>query len=165
MNEKEIIENWQQKIRAAFGEKEKLYEYLFQTMDNFYYRYIETSLAQNLKTQQIGEHLWGAVSEESSMVDALKLQNPIAKKGIIDLAKFTPREKGPKVRYMIAADVKKLLPEAGSIDFIAEINWGFPDFNDESKIQRKVVNFKYADIAEYRKELALRLEEVSEIFL
>lgn len=165
MNEKEIIENWQEKVRASFGEKEKLYEYLFQTMDNFYYRYIETTLNQGLKTKQLGEHLWGAVSEESSMVDALKIKNPVAKKGIIDLAKFTPREKMPKVRYTIAADVKKLLPEAGSIDFIAEINWGFPEFNDASKLQRKLVNFKYNDIAEFRKELALSLEEISEIFL
>lgn len=165
MDEKEIIENWQEKVRASFGEKERLYEYLFQTMDNFYYRYIETTQDQGLKTRQLGEHLWGAVSEESSMVDALKIKNPIAKKGIIDLAKFTPREEHPKVRYTIAADVKKLLPESGSINFIAEINWGFPEFNDETKLQRKVVNFKYNDIAEYRKELALSLEEISEIFL
>ena len=164
MNEKEIIENRQEQIRDSFGEQGKLYEYLFQTMDNFYYRYIETSLNQNLKTRELGEKIWGAISEENSMVNALKIQNPMAKKGIIDLAKFTPKEKGPKVRYTLSADVRKLSPETGAIEFNAEINCGFPEFDDSSKLQRKTVKFQYGDVAQFRKELALSLEEVCEIF-
>ena len=159
------ISDWQEKVRATYGDETKLYQYLFETMDNFYYRYLETTVNQNLTTRKLAPHLWGARSTETSMVDALKIQNPIAKKGIIELAKSVPKAQGPAVQYELLADVEELTPEHGKIIFVAQINWGFPDFENEEKQFKKTVIFKYDDLAQFRKELAQKLEEVCESFL
>jgi hypothetical protein len=165
MNEENQIKEWQEKIRETFGDQSKMYEYLFQTMDNFYYRYLETTTDKNLKTTSLAPHLWGIKTTEPSMVDALKIQNPVAKKGIIELAKSVPKAEGPSVQYELLANVEELESDHGEIQFVAVINWGFPDFNDISKQFKKTVIFKYDDLAQFRKELALKLEEACEIFL
>lgn len=164
MSDKQI-QDWQEKVRQSFGDESKLYEYLFETMNNFYYRYLETTIHKDLKTSAFGPHLWGAKSVESSMVDALKITNPTAKKGIIELAKSVPKSQGPEVRYELLADVKELTPNHGVIRFISTINWGFPDFNDPSKMVSQELTFKYEDLAQFRKELALKLEDICAIFL
>jgi hypothetical protein len=48
---------------------------------------------------------------------------------------------------------------------VSEINWGFPDFQDPSKRLQKIVNFNYDELAVFRKQLALKLEEAAELFL
>lgn len=159
------ISDWQEKVRASYGDETKLYQYLFETMDNFYYRYLETTQNQNLRTQKLAPHLWGARSTETSMVDALKIQNPVAKKGIIELAKSVPKAQGPAVQYELLADVEELTPKHGKIIFVAQINWGFPDYEDEARQFKKTVVFKYDDLAQFRKELAQKLEEVCDAFL
>lgn len=164
MTDKQIQE-WQEKVRQSYGDESKLFEYLFETMDNFYYRYLETTTDKNLKTVPLAPHLWGARSSEGSMVDALKIQNPAAKKGIIELAKSVPKAEGPRVQYELMADVEELTQDHGEIIFVSSINWGFPDFEDQSKQFKKTVTFKYQDLAQFRKELALKLEEACEIFL
>jgi hypothetical protein len=165
MSDKQMIQDWQEKVRENFGDESKLYEYLFQTMDNFYYRYLETTLNSDLKTKALAPHLWGARSTETSMVDALKLTNPVAKKGIMELAKAVPKAQGPAVQYELMCDVEELTTDHGEIRFVAMINWGFPDFENAEKQFKKTVIFKYDDLAQFRKELALKLEEVCEIFL
>lgn len=164
MSDKQI-QDWQEKVRASFGEESKLYEYLFETMDNFYYRYLETTVDKDLRTTHLGPHQWGARSSEPSMVDALKIKNPPAKKGIIELAKSVPKSEGPRVVYELMADVEELTPQHGKIHFVSLINWGFPDFEDPERQLKKKVVFQYDDIAQFRKELALKLEEVCEAFL
>lgn len=164
MSDKQI-QDWQEKVRASFGDQSKMYEYLFATMDNFYYRYLETTTDKNLKTQPLGPHLWGAKSSEGSMVDALKITNPEAKKGIIELAKTVPKAMGPRVQYELLVNVEELTADHGEIHVISGIDWGFPDFEDKNKRCTKKVVFKYTDLAQFRKELALKLEEVCEIFL
>lgn len=164
MTDKQIQE-WQEKVRQSFGDESKLFEYLFETMDNFYYRYLETTTDKNLKTGPLAPHLWGARSAEGSMVDALKIENPVAKKGIIELAKAVPKAQGPRVQYELMADVEELTPDHGEIIFVSSINWGFPDYDDPARQFKKTVTFKYEDLAQFRKELALKLEEACSIFL
>lgn len=164
MSDKQIQE-WQEKIRSSFGDEARLLEYLFQTMDNFYYRYIETTTDKNLKTIPLAPHIWGAKSVEPSMVDALKLQNPIAKKGIIELAKSVPKAQGPGVQYELLCNVEELTVDKGKLQIVSIINWGWPDFGDENRAFKKTVKFEYHDLAQFRKELALKLEEACEIFL
>ena len=164
MSDKQI-QDWHEKVRSTFGEQSKLYEYLFETMDNFYYRYLETTTHKNLKTSSLGLHLWGAQSAENSMVEALKIKNPAAKRGIIDLAKTTPRELGPSVKYELLANVEELTADHGKIRFVSAINWGFPDYTDPERQLKRTVIFCYEDLAQFRKQLALKLEEACEIFL
>jgi hypothetical protein len=164
MNDKHI-QDWQEKVRQSFGDESKMFDYLFMTMDNFYYRYLETTSDKNLKTQHFGNHVWGIKSFESSMIDALKITNPDAKKGIIELAKSVPKTQGPKVQYELLANIEKLKAGQGEVHFVGIINWGFPDYNkDDQKFSKKVI-FIYSDLAQFRKELAIKLEEVCSIFL
>lgn len=165
MSDKQVIADWQEKVRASYGDEAKLYEYLFETMDNFYYRYLETTLNKNLKTTSLAPHLWGARSMESDMVQALKITNPVAKKGIMELAKSVPKAQGPSVQYELLANVEELTADHGEIHIVSVINWGWPDFDDKSKQFKKTVEFKYSDLAEFRKQLALKLEDACSIFL
>lgn len=165
MSDKQQIQEWQEKVRASFGDESKMYEYLFETMDNFYYRYLETTLNQNLHTKSLGPHLWGAKSQESNMVEALKIKNPVAKKGIMELAKSVPKAEGPSVQYELLVNVEELKPDRGEVDLVAVINWGWPDFETEDKELKKTVKFKYSDLGEFRKHLAQKLEEACDLFL
>lgn len=162
--DKQIHER-QEKIRADFGDGAKLLHYIFETMDNFYYRYLETAENKNLHTQELEPRIFGAQSFESNMVDALKIKNPKAKPGIMDLAKSIPKAQKPLVRYTLATEVKELETDSGDLMIRAEISWDFPEFKDSVKRTLKEVKFKYSDLNQFRKEFALKLEEASEIFL
>ncbi|MES2527103.1 MAG: hypothetical protein V4598_08440 [Bdellovibrionota bacterium] len=167
MNSKEIeklIQDRKNKVHDTFGDKNYLYQYLFETLDNFYYRYLETSISNDLHTSEILPKTYGALSFESNMVDALKKPNPGAKAGIIDLAKRIPKDQGPTVRYGLWVEVKDLSPEYGKMKIVSEINWGFPDFQDKSKLIQKIVSFEYNDYQVFRKELAIKLEVAAELF-
>ena len=166
MNEKEekLIQERKKKVHEAFGDRNYLYQYLFETLDNFYYRYFETSISHDLHTTEILPKTYGALSFESNMVDALKKPNPAAKAGIIALAKRVPREEGPTVRYGLWVEVKDLSPEYGKMKIVSEINWGFPEFHDPEARLQKIVMFEYDDYQKFRKELAIKLEESAELF-
>lgn len=159
-----LIQDWQDKVKKSFGDEGKLYEYLFETMENFFYRYLETSENKNLKVQELAPKCYGAQSFESNMLEALKIKNPVAKPGMIEMAKTIPRDQKPAVRYCLMTEVKEFGAEVGHMILIAEINWDFPTYQDASKSAAKKVEFKYNELAQFRKELALKLEEVCDFF-
>lgn len=159
-----IINEWQDKVKHSFDDEGKLYEFLFHTMDNFYYRYLETTENKDLKTFQIAPHIYGAESFESNMGEAFKIKNAAAKEGIKELAKTVPREQKPKVKYRLDARVHQMTPDKGHLTITASVNWDFPLYMDKSKLIKKEIEFKYSDLGQFRKELALKLEEVSELF-
>ncbi len=159
------IQDWQEKVRSTFGDQAKLYQYLFETMDNFYYRYLETTLDRNLRTSQLGERKFGARSSETSMVDALKITHGPAKKGIMELAKHVPKARAPKVSYELSAEVLELSADHGSLTFTALVDWNHRDFEQQPTHAKKTVKFDYTDLGQFRKELALKLEEACELFL
>jgi hypothetical protein len=98
------------------------------------------------------------------MLEALKIKNPVAKPGMIEMAKTIPRDQKPAVRYRLMTEVKEFGAEVGHLILIAEINWDFPTYQDASKSAAKKVEFKYNELAQFRKELALKLEEVCDFF-
>lgn len=161
----EQIHNWQEKVRQSFGDQSRLLDYMFKTLENFFYRYLETDESKNLKVTELAPHVFGAISFESSMVNALKVKHPEAKAGIMELAKRVPKAQKPLVKYELSVAVKELTPDKGYLILKAAIDWDFPDFSDKSKVVKKEAIFKYDDLSQFRKELAIRLEEVSELFL
>jgi hypothetical protein len=68
------------------------------------------------------------------------------------------------VRYSLSAKVQELTPEHGQLVLGSEINWDFPEFKDPSMRISKTISFKYEDLAQFRKELALKLEEACTLF-
>ena len=134
-------------------------------MDNFYYRYLETTETKNLTTSELAPHVWGAFSFEGDLMVALKNKQSAAFPGIKEMAKSIPRAQQPKVRFGLWAEVAELTVEHGKLILKSEINWGFPDYTDPAKALQKVTIFEYDDLARFRKELALKLEDVCELFL
>jgi hypothetical protein len=163
-NDKQI-QDWQNKIKHSFEGAGQLEKFLYETMDNFYYRYLETAENKNLHTQKLANNLWGAQSFESNMIDALKNPNPAIKPHVMELAKRIPKAQKPMVRYTLAASHTDLPTEKGKLTLISEVSWDFPQFTDSSKTFQKQVAFSYVDITQFRKELALKLEEACSIFI
>lgn len=159
-----VIHEWQDKVRNKYGNEASLYEYLFETMNNFYYRYLETSENKDLQTMEIAPHIFGAESFESSMVEALKVKDPVAKAGIMELAKTVPKAQKPKVKYRLESRVKEMTPDHGQLVITASINWDFPLYMDKSKMTKREIEFKYSELAQFRKELALKLEAACDLF-
>lgn len=162
-NQKQI-QDWQTKVRQSMGDESKLLHYLFETMDNFYYRFLETSENQNLKTSELAGHLWGARSFESNMGNAFKTTIKDVRAGITELAKRVPRDQKPSVRYSLTALVQELTPEHGHLMIGSEISWDYPEFKDPGLRLSKTISFKYEDLSQFRKELALKLEEACTLF-
>ena len=65
----------------------------------------------------------------------------------------------------LLCNVEELTVDKGRLQIVSIINWGWPDFGDENRTFKKTVKFEYHDLAQFRKELALKLEEACEIFL
>lgn len=158
------IHDWQDKLRQSFDDEGKLHDYLLTTMDNFLYRYLETTETKNLKAYEIAPYVYGAESFESSMVEALKISDPKIKPGIMELAKTIPKAQKPMVKYRLQTYVKELTPEKGHLVITSSVNWDFPLFMDKTKIVFKEVDFKYNDLGQFRKELAIKLETACELF-
>ena len=163
-NDKQI-QDWQNKVQHTFEQKGQMEKFLHETMDNFYYRYLETADSKNLKTQNLGANLWGAQSFESNMVDALKNKHPEIKPHIMELAKRVPKAEKPMVRYTLATLHGTLPAEKGEVTLLSEVSWDFPNFSDPSKAYQAKKTFKYEDIGWFRKHLALELEEICSIFV
>jgi hypothetical protein len=159
-----VIQDWQDKLKHSFDDEGKLHDYLIKTLDNFLYRYLETSEDKNLITTELAPYIYGAESFESSMVEALKISNPKVKPGIQELAKSVPKAQKPQVRYSLKVQIQDLQPERGELVISSQIHWDFPQFIDPSKSFQKNVVFKYSDLGQFRKELALKLEEACELF-
>ncbi len=160
-NDEKLIQERKKKVLETFGDRNNLFSYLFETLDNFYYRYLETSLTKDLHTSELLPNVYGAVSFEN-MLNALKKPHPEAKNGIIALAKD---DRNATVRFGLWVEVSELTQDHGKMKVVSEINWGHPDFQDSSKRIQKIVKFEYEDFQVFRKQLALKLEEASELFL
>jgi hypothetical protein len=159
-----LIHDWQDKVKHTFDDEGKLHDYLLTTLDNFLYRYLETSETKNLKAQEVAPYTYGAESFESNMVEALKIKNAEAKVGIMNLAKSIPKAQKPMVRYTLEIKIKELGAEKGHLIIATNINWDFSRFADKTKSVTKEIQFKYSDLGQFRKELALKLEEACELF-
>lgn len=159
-SDEKLIEARKNKVHDSFADKNTLFHYLFETLDNFFYRYLETTLTKDLHTSELLPNVYGAVSFET-MLEALKKPNPAAKAGIIEAAKA---DRNATIRFGLRVEVKELTQDRGSLRIVSEINWGHPEFQDPSKRIQKIVKFEYDELFVFRKQLALKLEEASELF-
>ena len=160
-DDEKLIQARKNKILETFGDTNNLYSYLFETLDNFYYRYLETSLTKNLHTTELAPKTFGAVSFET-MFEALKKPHPDSKAAIIKLAKD---DRNAQVRFGLWIEIKDISQDYGKMKIVSEINWGHPEYQDSEKRIQKTVVFEYNDLGIFRKQLALKLEEASELFL
>ena len=154
-----------EKIHQLFKDNKAYLDYIIQTKSNFLYRYIETSSDKDLKIKSINNNILIAESFEVNMGNAFKISDPIIKEAIKNLAKNTPREDKPAVKYSLKTTIHEILGEHGRIEIEAQVNWDFPEFSPTSqKCKIKKVLFEFEDPSTFRKMLALKYEEACEIF-
>lgn len=153
------------KIHSFFKDNQAYLDYLLQTKQNFLHRYLETSTDKNIQIESHDEKTLIAKSFESNMGEAFKVSDPEIKEGIKQLAKSIPREEKPTVQYSIKTTLENMRPDQGTIIIEAKVHWGFPEFLDQpGTFKLKKTVFKYDDPNVFRKELALKFEEVCEVF-
>lgn len=139
------------------------------TLDNFAYRYLETELSKNIQTEFNGKDIYTVTSIEGNPLNALKLNDPRAKKGSIDLAKRFSATKGVglRVRLQLGCDTSKVSSSgSGSIKCFASINWNMDsEFKSDPEFESiKSIDYKFSDPLVLRNKLALLLEDVCSIF-
>ena len=164
MDHKKIIDQ-QIKISQQYSNNQELIEYLVETMNNFYYRYLETSLDKNLQTQELAPQVLGAQSTESNSMEILKIKNPQVRPHLIEAAKTLASRGGLILTYELSAHLQEISPEKGLIVIRSLIDWSKTPVELSQKMQEKKVVFEYHSLGEFRKNLALKLEEACEIFL
>lgn len=165
MDHKLKIQEQKQKIAAQFSHSEMLLDYLIETLDSFLHRYLQTSQVSALHTCEIGEKQWGGKSFETESMEILKIKNPAIRPHLIAAAKTLAAKGGLRVEYTLGIEPKELTAEQGELIIFSKVDWSKTPVAMEKSYEEKVIRFKYHSLAEFRKELARRLEEVSEIFL
>ncbi|MBC7711931.1 MAG: hypothetical protein H7177_01230 [Rhizobacter sp.] len=154
-----------EKIHHLFKDNQAYLDYILQTKQNFLYRYLETSTDKNLKIESVDEKTLVATSFESNMGDAFKIADTDIKNGIKQLAKSVPREQNPRVQYSLKTILDDFRGDNGKIILEAMVNWNFPEFTNAKGLnKKKQVVFEYHDPNVFRKQLALKYEEVCELF-
>ena len=68
------------------------------------------------------------------------------------------------VKYRLQTQIKELTPERGHLIITASVSWDFPLFMDRTKMSKREIDFKYNDLGQFRKELALKLEAACDLF-
>lgn len=159
------INEQKQKLAAHFSDSQALLDYLFATLNKFYYRYLETTQTQNLHTTEIAPKVWGAQSVETNSMEILKIKNPAIRTHLINAAKALGTKGGLKVTYTLGIEPKELTTEKGEILVFARVDWSESPVEMDKSIETKEIKFHYHSLTEFRKQFALKLEEVCEIFL
>ncbi|MCR9203981.1 MAG: hypothetical protein NXH75_05365 [Halobacteriovoraceae bacterium] len=135
------------------------------TLRNFSYRYLESETTGEGEPTEREKTLLVEL-QEPKLSQALKTQNSLTRKGLIDLAKSFSKKDNPTVCYRIGVDLTHLNNQGGG-DFhiFAEVNWDFPHFeSSSSKKNQKMTKISYDNGFELRNDLARVLEEVCEVF-
>lgn len=155
-----------EKIHNLFKDNQAYLDYLLQTKQNFLYRYLETSTDKNIKIEGLDSKTLMAKSFEHNMGEAFKIADPEIKERIKTLAKSVARELNPRVQYSLKTILDNFKADQGKIILEAKVNWNFPDFTDiPAGFKMKQVIFQYNDPNTFRKQLALKYEEVCELFI
>lgn len=152
-----------EKITNSFMSEDGFIDYMGQTLKSFAFRYLPTHAESRLNTFKTGNY-FGVESFENNMGNAFKIADPDIKSGVKHLAKTVPMSDKPHVRYRLGIDVIDLSREQGELLLIAEVHWGFPDFVDNQMKQKKL-KFEFSDLHAFRKQLALKLEEIADLFI
>lgn len=165
MDHKLKIQEQKQKIAAHFSHSEVLLDYLIETLDSFLHRYLETSVDKVLHTTELGHKQWGARSHEIESMEILKIKNPAIRPHLIAAAKTLAAKGGLVVEYTLGIEPKELGADEGELVIFSKVDWSKTPLTMDKSSEEKVIGFKYHSLSEFRKNLALKLEEASEIFL
>ena len=162
MSKEELEIQIYEKNRAALKEENGVASLMIFNLENFAYRYLETSSQEGIKCQFDQNHFWVS-SIESDVVAALKWDNPELKKSLIDLCKKYPGAKSKDIAIKLTLGSKIISDE--KVECYSEINWNFPNFEkEEGMYLSKSEHVTFEDIMVLRNTHAAYLEKVASIF-
>ena len=129
-------------------------------LENFAYRYLETSTMKGIKCQFENDHFW-VESIEPNIIEALKWTNQELKNRIIDLCKKYPGSQSKQIQIRMVLGTRTI--DKKTIECLARLFWQLPSGSENSIIEKNI-EFKFDDPIELRNKHAALLEEVCEIF-
>lgn len=155
----------EQEVRAREALKEDGPEGLLVfTLENFAYRYLETKGSEDIKAQKVSNGHYIVESFELDPMEALKVSDSSAKKGIVELVKSFSSTKGHGLKVKNTLEIK--LIDDCEVSCVSRINWNQQrDFSiEEGSYVEKSSSLKFDDFLLLRNKLALLLEEVCSIY-
>ena len=160
--DKEELEKqmYDKNIQELQGE-EGIGKLLVFNLENFAYRYIETSKYKEIKCQKMAQNYY-VESIEPDVVNALKMASSELKPKLIELCKQHPGPESKKiqVKYWIGTKIDN----DKQVTCFASISWDFPEFKNKEKCLYKEEVFKFDDPMLLRNKHAAILENVCTLF-
>lgn len=165
MDHKQKIDEQKEKIISHFSDSQVLLDYLIDTLNNFFHRYLETTKNSQLTTVELAPKVWGAMSVETNSMEILKIKNPAIRPHLINAAKTLAAQGGLTITYTLGIEPKVMNAENGELIIFSRADWSKTPLTMEQSLVEKKIKFEYHSLGQFRKELALKLEEVCELFL
>lgn len=129
-------------------------------LENFAFRYLETSKMKGIKCQ-FEESLFWVESIEPNILEALKWTNPELKSRLKDLCKKYPGNQSKEIQISMVLETRNI--NENKIECSARILWQLPSGSKNIVIE-KSVEFNFNDPVELRNKHPILLEEVCDIF-
>ena len=134
---------------------------LIHNLENFAYRYLETSKNKNIRCK-VEENLYWVESVEPDILECLKWNNKEVKSELIALCKNFPGQESKKIQVKLRLETKIKNNKAISL---AEINWDFPNFVSKENCLVKQNVHEFEDLLDLRNRHAAWLEELTDLFI
>lgn len=131
-------------------------------LENFAFRYLETSTHKDIKCQHQEGDFW-VCSIEEDIVQALKWDNKELKSKLIELCKEKPGAQSKEIRIQLKLGSKII--DSENVECYSEINWNYPSFEKvEGKYLELTEQVSFDDPIVLRNTHAAYLEKVAKIF-
>jgi len=163
MNEptkEELADKMNSKNRELLLKPNGLDSIIISNLENFAYRYLETSSVKGIKCQFEESRFW-VESVEPSILEALKWTNPELKTKLIELCKKYPGSQSKEIKIRMLLESKNI--DENKVKCSARLFWQLPS-GEEQVATEKSVELKFDDPIELRNTHAILLEKVCEIF-
>lgn len=162
LSKSELEQRMHEKNLQALKDEGGIGALLVYNLENFAYRYIETTQTSDIKCQFSGDDYWVS-SIEPDVVSALKWDNPEVKKSLISLCKQYSGARSKEINIQLKLGSKVL--DEGKVECYSMINWNFPNFEKvEGKYVEKTELISFDDPIVLRNTHAAFLEKVATIF-
>ena len=160
LTKEELAEKMREKIQSELSE-DAAAQLVIHNLENFAYRYMETSTFSNIKCSFDHNQFW-VESIEEDILEALKWKNKEVKTKLISLCKEYPGKKSKEIKIQL-----KLVTflDENKVKCQAILNWDFPEFKKQDKQIIKESTNHFEDFFELRNNHANWLEELTIIFV
>jgi hypothetical protein len=160
LTNEELTQKMYLKNRELLMKTDGIASFYIYNLENFAFRYLETSKMKAIKCQFEDGRFW-VESIEPNIIEALKWDNPELKNNLKDLCKKYPGTQSREIEISLVLETRKI--NETNIECCARILWQLPA-EDKNTIIEKTVEFKFDDPIDLRNKHAVLLEEVCEIF-